>query len=368
MNPILISGFANFVNVEGRKLVISNKIENTREEFLPHQIQYDTLVIDGNGTISMAALNWLVKMDVSVILLRWNGSLLSSFLSPAPASATLRIKQYQKYGNKAEKYKIARAILNEKISRSYELLIGLSNHYKEIDRASVDKAFNELKSKYNQSSELLTYEGNVAIFYWEQLAKVFNALAPEFAFSNRNGRRHSWNMNASNEINAMLNYAYAIVESEARRAINSIGLDPSISFLHELQDGRSSLVYDIEEFSRAGIADLSVIQLLEEKKLKKSDFIWSESFNVRLRPATAKALIEKIRLNFNTRSTFNGKQCTYQNILYENVRMLANYILGRSSVLKFNIPALEIRRVDDIEMRNKILNLTPRRTTQTWHT
>src|SRR5271157_1175608 len=243
MNPLLISGFANFINVDGRKLVIMNKIENSRVEFLPHQIQYDTLVIDGKGSISVAALNWLVKMDVSVSLLNWNGALLSTFLPEAPASARLRIRQYQKHMNEAEKYKIARAILNEKIGKSYELLVGLSKYYEEIDRPSVDKAFGDLKAKYDQTPELLTYEGNVAIFYWNQLSKVFNALAPEFAFSNRNGRRNSWNTNASDEINAMLNYGYAILESEVRRTLNSLGFDSSIGFLHELKDGRDSLVY-----------------------------------------------------------------------------------------------------------------------------
>ena len=42
-----------------------------------------------------------------------------------------------------------------------------------------------------------------------------------------------------------------------------------------------------------------MIQLLEERKLKKSDFIVTENYNIRLRESTAKALIEKIRLNFN---------------------------------------------------------------------
>lgn len=101
-------------------------------------------------------------------------------------------------------------------------------------------------------------------------------------------------MNASDEINALLNYGYAILESEIRKGINAIGLDSSIGFLHELKDGRSSLVYDLQELGR-WLIDLSVIQLLEEKKLKKSDFIVTENYNIRLRESTAKALIEKVR-------------------------------------------------------------------------
>ena len=79
----------------------------------------------------------------------------------------------------------------------------------------------------------------------------------------------------------MLNYGYAILESEVKKDLNSIGLDPSISFLHELSNSRASLVYDIQELYR-WLVDLSVIQLLEEKKLKKADFIVTENYNIRL--------------------------------------------------------------------------------------
>ena len=58
------------------------------------------------------------------------------------------------------------------------------------------------------------------------------------------------------------------------------------------------MVYDLEELFR-WLADLSVLQLLEEKRLRKADFIVTEDYHSRLQPATAKMLIEKISLNFN---------------------------------------------------------------------
>ena len=59
---------------------------------------------------------------------------------------------------------------------------------------------------------------------------------------------------------------------------------------------KTSLVYDIQKlFSR--LVDLSVLQLLEEKESKKSDFIVTENYHLRVKPATAKMLIERISLN-----------------------------------------------------------------------
>ena len=93
--------------------------------------------------------------------------------------------------------------------------------------------------------------------------------------------------------------------------------------------------------------------------MKKADFIVTESYNIRLRENTAKALIEKIRLNFNARALYNGKYYSYQNILYENVRLLANQISGKSGKLQFNVPEFRIKREDNTDIRSKVLSLTP---------
>ena len=119
------------------------------------------------------------------------------------------------------------------------------------------------------------------------------------------------------------------------------------------------MVYDTRELYR-WLVDLPVIQLLEEKKLKKANFIVTENYNIRLKENTAKVLIEKIRLNFNVRTTYNGKYYSYQNILYENVRLLANYIMGKSGKLQFNVPEFEIKREDNTDIRSKVLSLTPK--------
>jgi len=74
-------------------------------------------------------------------------------------------------------------------------------------------------------------------------------------------------MNASDPINALLNYGYAILESMVRKDINTIGVDVSISYLHEIDHSKHPLVYDLQELFRY-VVDYSVIELLETK-LKK---------------------------------------------------------------------------------------------------
>ncbi|MEM2161136.1 MAG: CRISPR-associated endonuclease Cas1, partial [Candidatus Nitrosotenuis sp.] len=173
------------------------------------------------------------------------------------------------------------------------------------------------------------------------------------------GKDTARNYNASDEINALFNYGYAILESEIKKSVNSLGFDSVIGFLHEIYPYRTPLVYDLQELFR-WIVDYSIIQLLEDApKLKKSDFILTENYNIRLRERTAKLLIEKIRLNFNSKAPYKGKNYSFSNILHENILRLANHIMDKTEKIIFDVPKLEIKRNDDVTLQEMILSMTP---------
>ncbi len=298
-----------------------------------------------------------MKHDVTVALLNWNGNLLATLLPKGPVSGNLRLKQYQKHLDSHERFEIAKSIVLEKVRESLNLLLELSKYYQELDADHIQRLFEKERIESNDLSSLMTYEGRTAQIYWDCLSTVFNLLYPEFRFQSRKNKSYSWNMNASDEINALLNYGYAILESVVRKMVNAVGLEPSVGFLHETTATKMPLVYDIEELYR-WLVDLSVIQLLEGRKLKKSDFIVTENFNIRLKENVAKLLIEKIRVNFNRRTAFKAKNFTYESILFENVRLLADYILGKARELNFNIPSIIAERKDTADVKDMILNMT----------
>ena len=124
-------------------------------------------------------------------------------------------------------------------------------------------------------------------------------------------------------------------------------MDYSIGFLHEINQSRTPLVYDIQELFR-WLIDVSVIQLLEEKKIRESDFIITENYHTRLRENTAKMLIEKINHNFNHKELYkNHKRYSYQNILHDQTQQLANFILDKQK--QFG-PAIDILEQDGVEL------------------
>ncbi len=365
MNPLLISGFGTSINVDKRKLIVTNKLKKEKLEFYPHKIDHDSIIIDGHtGNITFESLRWLVKHDISLTLLNWNGNLLTTTLSETPMSGNLRIKQYQAYLDSKIRHEIASKITNSKIKSTLALCLELSRFYK-IDVKLLENTIKKetdflsnLSEKTNSINSLMTFEGRVASVYFEQIAKLFNSISTQFKFTVRKDKSNSRNYNAADEINALLNYGYAILESEVKKAINSVGLDYSVGFLHEITQSRTPLVYDIQELFR-WLIDYSIVQLLEESKLKKSDFIITENYHIRLKENTAKLLIGKIRNNFNCKVPYKKKNFTYQNILYDNVQQLANFISGKKKDFEFVVPKLEINRDDTISLRDRILALSP---------
>ncbi|MCL4480171.1 MAG: CRISPR-associated endonuclease Cas1 [Candidatus Thermoplasmatota archaeon] len=117
------------------------------------------------------------------------------------------------------------------------------------------------------------------------------------------------------------------------------------------------MIYDIQELFR-WVSDLSVIQLLEDKKLKKSSFILTENYHIRLRPDTSRLLIEKFKLNMNKTYPYKGKQYVLETTIFETTRKLANYIEGKIKELNRVTPEFHIEHIDQ-SLRYKILNMTP---------
>jgi len=202
-------------------------------------------------------MRWLSKHYVSIALLNWNGNLLSTTLSQETHNAQLKVKQYEKYFNPESRLCIASQIVKQKVRSSLGLLKALSNFY-DIDFSTIKKEIERVD--YNNINSLMMYEGRIASAYWSELTKIFNVIGKDFNFQSRKNLSYSWNMNASNPINALLNYGYAILESMVRKDINTIGFDASIGYLHEIGHSKHPLVYDLQELFRY-VIDYSVIEL-----------------------------------------------------------------------------------------------------------
>jgi CRISPR-associated protein Cas1 len=158
-------------------------------------------------------------------------------------------------------------------------------------------------------------------------------------------------------VNVMLNYGYALLEGECLRAINAVGLDPHVGFLHEMNPSKNSLAYDLQEPFRF-LVDLAVINLIETNGIDKKDFIRTESYSLRLRATGAKKLTEAVNSCFNARVSYQSKMSMWSYVMFLKARELAQYLVGKRQEIDFVEPQYEPKRQDTSDIRQKILSIS----------
>ncbi len=364
MNPLHLSGWGVKVKVRNLRtrsdIVITDGRQDGKEgntqTFRPRRIPYDSIILDGHsGYLSLQALHWLSRNKVPVFILNFDGSVISSILPPMPVKADLRAAQFRAANDRKTKFDIAKAIVKAKIARSLQVLDWLAERYDIEKLARLTKGDALRLGKSAHVSDLRSVEGRVAKRYWDAVRSVI----PEcFDFQGR--MTSSRQNNASDPMNAALNYAYGVLEGEVRRAINAVGLEPSAGFLHEFSDyqTKQSLVYDLEEPFR-WLADVSVIQAFESGVLDLTDFYFTgDDYRYRFEPEAKHRFIGTLRARFNSGVHYNGRFLKWDTIVQEKTSELTRYLSGRSRRLDFVEPAPILKSMTNRPVREMILRIS----------
>lgn len=109
-------------------------------------------------------------------------------------------------------------------------------------------------------------EGSVARRYFKLFRHLI--LNKDFSFSGRSRRP------PTDPVNAMLSFFYTLLSSSCRAALQTVGLDPNVGFLHADRPGRSSLALDIVEEFRAYLVDRFVLSMINNRQVSSKDFSW----------------------------------------------------------------------------------------------
>jgi CRISPR-associated protein Cas1 len=358
MRPLLLHGFGTSLRINGRTLEIDWRSEGRKESYRPQQLPFDSVVVDSlTGSVSFEALRFLAVHNIPITLLRWNGTVLSTILPRGRANGELRVAQVMAFQDPVLRLKIARELIREKVSKTVQLAELMTRTFP----ISVQPIREEVaRGVGNSLNDLRTYEGRVAQAFWREYATAVESLWPRSGFASRGSPQRSWNNSAADPTNALLNYGYSLLETACRSAIVSAGLLPEIGFVHEIAPSKFPLVYDLQEPFR-WMVDLSVLEVLGDSKLdRKRDFIVTENYHVRLRPAAAEALIDRFSANMNRRVRFRNRPLSYETVVLEMARSLARHLIepGRSLDLSFPFSMGESGHVTS-DVRERILALTP---------
>lgn len=358
MKFLLLNGHGITMKVDRARLHITDGRISTEEEpatyvFHPQRIDIDSIVIYGrSGNLSLEAIRWLAKHNVQVTILDWDGKLLTTMLPPESVQVKTKFAQYRAFEDKKLRLDLAKKFITSKFDRTQIVLDYLHQRYPEVnpeirsESAKLDGA--------RTIREVMGIEGAVAQVYWKQFAKV---IPDKYEFENRTSRFRTRPSGAGDQVNCMLNYGYALLEAECLRAINSVGLDAHVGFLHEMQSGKNSLAYDMQELFRF-LVDLAVINLVERDAMDAKDFVRTENYALRLRPTGARKVTEEVNAWFNKTVEYQGKELMWSYVMLLKGRELAHYLTGKKRGLDFIKPDYQVDRVDSAEIRRKILSIS----------
>lgn len=343
------------------ELVISDGRENYRTKpptykFRPRKMPYDTVIIDGHsGYISLQAFHWLSRNNIPVFILSFDGNLIASILPPAPIKADIKIAQMQAATDEPRNFQIAHALIKTKIRRNLDVLKWICDKY-DIQtkiKQTEGEALSLFKAKTVNNIRLV--EGRVAKRYWEAIQSVM----PEcFDFQTRKTKTHS--NNATDPINLTLNYAYGVLEGYCRKAINTVGLEPSIGFLHKFSNyqTKQSLVYDLQEPFR-WLADVTVLEAFKSGVLDLNDFYFlGDDYRYRIEVEAKRRFLRLLREQFNSGVEYKGKNWKWDTIILRKTLELARFLKGKAKTLDFTEPSPDLERIDSIDLRKRILELS----------
>jgi CRISPR-associated endonuclease Cas1 len=286
---LLLDGYGIKLHAENGHLVIEDGIGDDRRRNRFPRVQHGLrriVVIGSDGFVSLAAIRWMADQKVSFSMLERTGDLL---LSTGPVSSSdARMRRAQAMSKESPlALAVGRELIRQKLTGQERVLRdGLAQEAAADAVAMLRDSLVHLTTV----DEIILCEGHAAAIYWTawrdvqaQFPKQQAGLVPEhwLTFGIRRSLLTSSPRKATNPINALLNYLYALLESETLIAIRALGLDPGLGILHIDDSNRDSLVYDLMEPIRPKV-DAYVLSWMQRTALRRSFFFEERDGNCRL--------------------------------------------------------------------------------------
>jgi CRISPR-associated protein Cas1 len=295
---ITLFGYGIRVRVERGHLIVEDGIGARHSGHFPrvrHGIRR-LVIIGSDGIVSLSAIRWLADQDVAFVMLERDGTVLTTTGPVRPSDARLRRAQALAH-HSGIALKIARELIRQKLSGQERLARELlknsrvaefiAKSHAEVDSAGTIQAIRQIEAQAAQAY-WSAWRNLRVIFPTKDLRRV-----PDHwrTFGSRKSPLTGSPRLAATPTNAMLNYLYALLESESRLALAALGLDPGIGVLHVDTPSRDSLACDLMESVRPQV-DAYLFDWISHEPLRREWFFEKHDGNCRLMGSFAAQLSE----------------------------------------------------------------------------
>ncbi|MBZ0157750.1 MAG: type I-C CRISPR-associated endonuclease Cas1c [Alphaproteobacteria bacterium] len=242
------------------------------------------IVCFGQVSCSPYLMGFCAENGVAVSFLSEYGKFLAKVQGPVSGNVLLRREQYRRADDLETSSLIARALVTGKVANCRTVLQrSLRDHSGKIDTDAISQASQKLSSVLRRLQgdfplEVVRgIEGEAANAYFEVFDHLITSQKDAFTFNERNRRP------PLDAVNCLLSFLYSLLMHDVRAALETVGLDPAVGFLHRDRPGRYSLALDLMEEFRPFLADrltLSLVNLCQVQgngfRRKESGAVWMD--------------------------------------------------------------------------------------------
>jgi len=328
LNTLYVSTQGSYLRKEGETVVVEQKTEKVLQ--LPiHTL--GGIVCFGNVLCSPFLLGFCAERDISVSFMTEYGRFLAAVKGPVSGNVLLRREQYRKADDIHITKNVASNIIMAKVANSRTVVNrAIRDHREKGDTNKLKNVSGQLEKflkqleKVHTVDEVRGLEGISAAMYFS----IFNDLIIDqknnFHFHERSRRP------PLDEVNAMLSFTYTILAHDIRSALETVGLDPSVGFLHRDRPGRPGLALDLMEEFRSVLADRLVLSLINRKQVKFTGFKRTENGAVVMDTDTRKTLLIEYQNRKQTEvyHPYIEEKVKIGLLFFVQANLLARYIRG----------------------------------------
>lgn len=328
LNTLYVTTPDRYLSLDGENVVIRQ--DDTEIGRVPlHNL--DRIMTFGYTGTSPALMGKCAKDGIELVFMSGNGRFLARVEGENNGNVLLRREQYRIADDEKRSLDIAKNMIAAKIYNSrWSVERTIRDHPMRIDVEKFRRKSEFLRESANKVMDITDMdslrgiEGECASVYFSVFDDMILQQKDSFFFKGRNKRPPLDN------VNAMLSFAYSLCTGMCTSALESVGLDAYVGFMHTDRPGRKSLAVDLIEEFRCVMCDRFVLTMINKRILNSDDFVKREDGAV--------ILTENGRKNFLTawqnkkqeeiKHPFLGEKLQWGMIPYAQALLLARYIRG----------------------------------------
>lgn len=325
LNTLYVTSPEAYLSRDGMNVVIAIKGEIAGRVPI-HNLE--SIVMFGRMGASSSLMELCVDNQVSLFFMTPFGRVMAHVIGVTRGNVLLRREQYRIADDSSRSLNIARNMILGKIANYRAFLRKYRSNYKnEPATVCISDCIDKLTASLIKLNEvnsldfLRGLEGSAANCYFDIFDNLIRSDKESFVFKTRNRRP------PRDRVNAMLSFLYSVLSNDVVAALESVGLDPYVGFLHTDRPGRPSLALDLMEELRP-IVDRTVIYAINLRIIDPDDFIYTDDGAVMLNDESRKSLIDlwQSRKNMEIYHPYLNESISQGLLPYVQSMLLAKYI------------------------------------------